>query len=472
MSWNSKLVIQSELLLFWVEALNIVIWGKQMKTIKNVLSVCLTIIVISACNNEADIANLGGESTGVSNSAESCGDEAYDRFIDNCKYDHCSAEEYKAHILEAGRVSVQDVKDNYAVDTEYLCNNPKNLFTFDNCEIIPFPNISDVSAVTFNESNLSCEEAWDIIKYWLDKWNLSDQVDMDKSVVDPSRRLKYGDEYHYALAKDVWDETTGSGLMLFDDDLCYIQMLGSGIGILSHGVITDYVGSKRGEKISRTLDPYDVFGEVEKSGSMEELQNETYTLIDGSTMSIKEASSALDGFYSFAEDLGCEISSVDVVKAEDRYYYRFNIRRVYRGVPLTVHHYGNISEYVHSLVMSGDVGKLYVADQSGVCAFFGMAGNPIITPLVEPQTQMLGVRDAMQIVYGIMSEDYQCNIDRIELCMGYYCQAEGNVGKPGIFVPTCWEFTGHSDVSGKNIKIDVDVLTGEIGFLEYWVNEE
>ena len=87
-----------------------------MKTIKNVLSVCLTIIVISACNNEADIANLGGESTGVSNSAESCEDEAYDRFIDNCKYDHCSAEEYQAHILEAGRVSVQDVKDNYAVD--------------------------------------------------------------------------------------------------------------------------------------------------------------------------------------------------------------------------------------------------------------------------------------------------------------------------------------------------------------------
>jgi hypothetical protein len=35
------------------------------------------------------------------------------------------------------------------------------------------------------------------------------------------------------------------------------------------------------------------------------------------------------------------------------------------------------------------------------------------------------------------------------------------------FLPPCWEFTGHSDVSGKTIKIDVDVLTGEIGFKEY-----
>ncbi len=424
--------------------------------------------LLCSCNTEEDIANLGGETTASSQTLPSdSSPEGYDHFIDNCKYDHYSAEEYQAHVLKDGRKPVSEVKEEYTSLIERMMSDPQNCFTFENTEVMPFPDISQVSAVVAKANSITCEDAWSIIEYWLDKWGLSDAVDMDTAVLDTKISKDRGEgEIPYALAKDVWSETTGDGFMILDTQHCYIQIVGSGIGILSHGVITDYVGSKRGEKISRTLDPYDAFGEVEKSGRLYELKDEAYELIDSSSITVGEAADIVYSFYASCNSEDQEIYSVDVVCAEDRYYYRFNTRQVFRGVPLTVHEPGHITEYVKKYYMGGELGKVYVAGKDEVCAFCGSTGQSTAEDLIEPQDMMLGPEEAMHIVYGIMSEDYRCNIDRIELCMACY-STPNDPDRPGTFMPTCWEFTGHSDVSGKTIKIDVDVLTGEVGFIEF-----
>ena len=429
--------------------------------------------LLCSCNTEEDIANLGGETTASSQTISSeTLPEGYDHFIDNCKYDHYSAEEYQAHVLKEGRKPVSEVKEEYTSLIERMMSDPQNCFTFENTEVMPFPDISQVSAVVAKANSITCEDAWSIIEYWLDKWGLSDAVDMDTAVLDTKISADRGEgELPFALAKDVWSETTGDGFMILDTQHCYIQIVGNGIGILSHGVITDYVGEKTGRTLSRTLDPYDFCDTIVKSGRLSDMKNESYELIDGSVITVGEAADIVYSFYTSCNSDEHEIVSVDVVRAEDRYYYRFNTRKVFRGVPLTAHMLGNISAYVHSYEMRGDIGKVYVAGKDEVCAFYGSTGHQTVRDLIEPQNEMLGPEDAMQLVYNIMSEDYQCNIDRIELCMGCY-RVSNDPDRPGTFMPTCWEFTGHSDVSGKNIKIDVDVLTGEVGFLEYWVNEE
>ena len=430
--------------------------------------------LLCACNTGDDIANLGGEtvtSETVSQNGGGYTDGVYAYFIDNCRYDHFSYDEYSAHILKENTQPITDVKNNYAEDAEWLCANPRNRFTFENCEIVQFPDVEELSAVTFNENNLTCDEAWALIQYWLDKWELTDKIDLDENVRDSNRVVKVNDKIVHALAKSVWDENDGSGFYLNDRGLCYIQMFGSGVGVLSHGVISDYVEAKTGAVSDKTADPYYIAGTVETGGSLQEMRDRSYELLDGKTVTVGEASEALNGFYTFSDGMDYEIYGVNVIKVEDRYVYEFLTRRVCRDIPLTVTHYGHISDYVHSYVMDGDMGKVYVADDSGVYAFFGAAGRPLIKELCEPQTNILGLKDAMQTVYGIMSMDYQCNIDRIELCMGYYRSAEeGSTGM--AFLPPCWEFTGHSDVSGKTIKIDVDVLTGEIGFKEYGMGND
>jgi len=441
------------------------------------LAVITGVFLLSACANETDIVNLGGttgsaevSSDGVQSSSSGKGkSNIEDYFIDNAKYDHLSADEYRLH-LKDGRRSITAVKENFAADTSYLIANSQNCFTFKDCEIIPFPDVDDVQAVTFREHNLTCDEAFDIIRYWLEKWGISDKVDLDASVRDS--KTPSGDpdpEKAYMLARDVWDKNDGAGFMFLNTELGYVQMSGSGVGILSHGVITDYYAKQNGQaegSISRTLDPYDVFGETVKSGSLKDLEDSSYVLLDGSEISVGDGVKVFDDFYSFAKDLDYEIYSVDVLKIVDRFVYKYNTRRVYRGVPIAIVHRGHTKDYVHSYRLTGDGGSIYVASPEELCAYYGFAGKPVIEPLCSPQTEIIDIKDAMETVYGIMSDDYQCNIDRIEFCMGYY-QAIDTEDNGRYFLTPCWEFSGHSDVSGYDISIFVDALTGELGFKEY-----
>ena len=436
--------------------------------------------MLDACANENDIANLGGEIESVTDTKTVQSESnniiktvPEDFFIDKAVYDHLSPVEYQKHFLD-DRIPVENVKKKYQDDVNYLIAHKKNAFTFDNCEIVPFPDVNEVQAVVFKENNLTCDEAFDIIRFWLDKWGLSDRVNLDKEVRDTKTFVENSESglSPYPLAKDVWDKNDGSAFELFRRDLCYIHMFGSGAGILSHGVIADYVGMKKGiakEDLSYTIDPYDFFGEVIKSGSLDELKDSAYMLLDGSEITIGEAQKAFEDFYSFTEGLDYEVYAVDVIKVEDRYVYKYKTRRVYKGVPIASDRLGHVVEHVKSFVMSGDQGSIYVASPKEICAFYGNAGRPVITELCNPQTEIVGIKDAMDIVYGLMSKDYRCNIDRIAFSMGCYRQTD--IEKDWInYLPPCWEFFGHSDVSGKDIRIYVDVLTGETAFKEYYEN--
>ena len=99
------------------------------------LAVITGVFLLSACANETDIVNLGGttgsaemSSDGVQSSSSGKGkSNIEDYFIDNAKYDHLSADEYRLH-LKDGRRSITAVKENFAADTSYLIANSKNCF--------------------------------------------------------------------------------------------------------------------------------------------------------------------------------------------------------------------------------------------------------------------------------------------------------------------------------------------------------
>ena len=447
-----------------------------MNKYKCIVIIASFVTILCACVSERDVSNLGEDTSAAAISTETEEDASKDStlFIDNVSYDHASSAEYTAHFMDC-RKPVDEVIENYETDCKYLADNPQNNFTFNSLALSKIPNISDVSAFLLNEKNCTCEEAFDIIRYWLGKWQLSGDIDLMNTVKDTNRAFKgvdpdNPDRNGYFYAKEVWDLNDGSGFMFIDHDLCYIQMMGNGVGILSHGIVYDYVVEKTdGKNADKTLDTYYLSDNAQtvESGTFDDMADKSYELIDGSINTVREAYDALDGFYHFTDGIGVDVYYVDVLEVYDRYVYCFHTRRTYDGIPFTSMGDGNYYPQLKKFLLEGDIGRLYVAKKGDVSAYLGFGARPIMTQLCEPQTEIIGVRDAMDIVYDVISNEYPCDIDSIELCMGYYKGVTPETAYLA-FVPTCWEFRGHSEISDKKIKIDVDVLTGEVGFVEYF----
>lgn len=372
-----------------------------------------------------------------------------------------------------GQISVQEYSSQYDLEVQELVSMETTGISFQDCEFRPFPEIECVEILACSDRNITAQEAVDVMEDWLEQIGLEDQVDVKTEIRDASAQLPRdeGRDYPYdypGVYEHFSKLSSGQGFFI-NTDQCYLQM-GNGFMQMSDGKIGRYMGSTG-------LAAFDAFGgnaeETVAEGSIDNLKGEEYEL-PGGRMSVQEGAEVTRRYllagtpYPYGEGIDVGVSDVRVFRLKDKYGYEFHTYRMFHGVPFATGRPGRINMFEADYQIEEEVNDSYVIDSSGVTAFSGYREAEELT-VVETNTRMLGIKEAVNRMKEQLAQNLTIDVEHAGLV---YCPIRyGQTEDDKKLAKLCWMFDGRNIMNNWQVRIYVDVVTGELYYYEYQEQE-
>lgn len=414
------------------------------------------VILLSACGSTEKNSDLISSADTEKNSVSYDVEQYQDRLADN-------------------RINLLEYREMYDAETDTIKGSSFDNIHFETCEFKAYPDAEQVGLLTETAHGISTQDAWDTIEKWLEKIGKRDEVDMEKEVgtiyIDMSEGeegIDIGEGLSCPLLYNHMDLETGAGAYLRRKD-CSILFNGNGIAAMSDGKMSGYLNSLGVD----TTAGNDAYGnnstDVVKEGTLSEMGEESWQLMDGE-LSVNEGAELVQEYitegkpYSCANGVTIDIPEVRVFRLGEVYGYDYTIRHRYNEIPFAYMIQGAYN-YPDDYYTVSDLENAYVADSTGVTAFYGNVESSKIEELLA-ETDIIGLERAVGLLGEKLAPHLNVTVDSVE--MVYFPLMYENNDEEIVF--PCWEFRGTNTVKDEKIWIYIDVLTGDIYY--YTLNGE
>lgn len=369
-------------------------------------------------------------------------------------------ENYKERMSEK-RVSISDAREGYAEEEQQIRNTEYENISFSNAEFEIFPECEEVSLLWQQTLVMTPQESWNYIEKQLEEIGKLDQVDMEKEVRVVTPELEWDDTkdapYCYPALAEHMDDITDAGGAYVDVKDCYVMAAGR----LADGKITAYLGADEHAEKEVYYDSY--AKDVETSGSLSELGDRSWPLISGEITVRQGADLVMDyfdgsGLTQPAEGVSLEVANVEVFHLKDVFGYYYQLRRIYNGLPVAFSKDASYQPLDTSYLAMEDCKDVFVADDTGVCAFSGTSERDTLTELYTDE-KILGAADAAELLSGKLASGVRMDVENVSLV--YEPLVEISEDADMALFP-CWRFAGENLVKDEELMVCVDAFTGDI----------
>ena len=369
-------------------------------------------------------------------------------------------ENYKERMSEK-RVPISDAREGYAEEEQQIRNTEYENISFSNAEFEIFPECEEVSLLWQQTLVMTPQESWNYIEKQLEEIGKLDQVDMEKEVRVVTPELEWDDTkdapYCYPALAEHMDYITDAGGAYMDVKDCYVMAAGR----LADGKITAYLGADEHAEKEVYYDSY--AKDVETSGSLSELGDRSWPLISGEITVRQGADLVMDyfdgsGLTQPAEGVSLEVANVEVFHLKDVFGYYYQLRRIYNGLPVAFSKDASYQPLDTSYLAMEDCKDVFVADDTGVCAFSGTSERDTLTELYTDE-KILGAADAAELLSGKLASGVRMDVENVSLV--YEPLVEISEDADMALFP-CWRFAGENLVKDEELMVCVDAFTGDI----------
>lgn len=369
-------------------------------------------------------------------------------------------ENYKERMSEK-RVPISDAREGYAEEEQQIRNTEYENISFSNAEFEIFPECEEVSLLWQQTLVMTPQESWNYIEKQLEEIGKLDQVDMEKEVRVVTPELEWDDTkdapYCYPALAEHMDDITDAGGAYMDVKDCYVMAAGR----LADGKITAYLGADEHAEKEVYYDSY--AKDVETSGSLSELGDRSWPLISGEITVRQGADLVMDyfdgsGLTQPAEGVSLEVANVEVFHLKDVFGYYYQLRRIYNGLPVAFSKDASYQPLDTSYLAMEDCKDVFVADDTGVCAFSGTSERDTLTELYTDE-KILGAADAAELLSGKLASGVRMDVENVSLV--YEPLVEISEDADMALFP-CWRFAGENLVKDEELMVCVDAFTGDI----------
>ncbi len=369
-------------------------------------------------------------------------------------------ENYKERMSEK-RVPISDAREGYAEEEQQIRNTEYENISFSNAEFEIFPECEEVSLLWQQTLVMTPQESWNYIEKQLEEIGKLDQVDMEKEVRVVTPELEWDDTkdapYCYPALAEHMDDITDAGGAYVDVKDCYVMAAGR----LADGKITAYLGADEHAEKEVYYDSY--AKDVETSGSLSELGDRSWPLISGEITVRQGADLVMDyfdgsGLTQPAEGVSLEVANVEVFHLKEVFGYYYQLRRIYNGLPVAFSKDASYQPLDTSYLAMEDCKDVFVADDTGVCAFSGTSERDTLTELYTDE-KILGAADAAELLSGKLASGVRMDVENVSLV--YEPLVEISEDADMALFP-CWRFAGENLVKDEELMVCVDAFTGDI----------
>lgn len=372
-----------------------------------------------------------------------------------------------------GQILISEYSAQYDLDTQELTDMEETGISFQNCVFQPFPAISQVEVLARSDRNITVQEALDVMNDWLRDIGLEEQVDVKTEIRDASAQLPRDESKAYpydypGVYEHLSELNSGQGFFI-NTNQCYLQM-GNGFMQMSDGKIGRYMEDTGSAA-------FDAFGgnaeETVAEGSISALGEEEYEL-PGGRMSIREGAELTREYmlagtpYPYGKNIDVAVSDVRVFQLKDTYGYEFHTYRIYQNIPFATTSPGYRNTFEADYQIDEEENASYVIDDSGVTAFCGYREAEELT-VIETYSYMLGMKEAVKRMQEELSQNLRLHVEDAGLV---YCPIRFGEGEDEKQARVCWMFDGKNTVNNWRVRVYVDVITGELYYYEYQIQEE
>ncbi len=366
--------------------------------------------------------------------------------------------DYKNRLLE-NRVPISEYREDYKLETERIRNADYENLSFSSAEFADFPDGEEVSLLKEEELVVAPQESWDLIGQWLEETGKSDQVDMEKEVRIHTSEAGWQEDreypYNYPALAEHMDLKDGRGAFISTRDCHYMVYYD-----MADGKMTEYLGKDE-------LAIYEVekvyTGDIEASGTLEEIGAQSYPLISGE-LTIQEGADLLTDYFDHgtvttpADGVTLGVEKVNVFHLGDVYGYEYLTHRIYKGIPVSCQVYGGFQLVGCPYLPAEDSKYVYIVDDTGVSAY---RGNSECMPLTELYTdsRIMGVEDAAQLLSEKLASGLRMDVEKLSMVYAPYDAETDNSDR--MLLPS-WKFEGTNHTKGEKLVAYVDVLTGDL----------
>ncbi len=372
-------------------------------------------------------------------------------------------------------VTVKWEKDNYQQECDTIKNKEYTNISFDDCVFEQFPDITEFTELTPEESTITPQMAVDELTKEITRLKLSDEYPPDKTIRVIGDKIVYDnednpEEQNYALAVDCMDSATGNGFYIAEDKICCI-MGKYGFGRLVDGRLGYYLEKNKNlsmdaeASLSYLEDEYP----ITRTYKYEDIDDTENTMLDDSKLSIKDAADMAVKYieagnpYPVADGVSAIATEVQVLECDGRCAYEVYIARQYNNIPFSAAKFGNFrTEAGSAYSINEDIIRVYIADSLGVCAY---DGDNASEPLIEAEkhnSSMISLENAADIASEAMGPELKLNFTRVGLrYIKLISTAEENDNGT---CKACWMFRGTNNSNTEYASVYVDAVTGEVYF--------
>ena len=422
-----------------------------MKKIRICLLTSVCMLCLAGCNSQMT-EDITGQKASPAESGETAGDELSEFTID----------------FVSGRINITEYKSRYGDEIKEVKESDFENLSFQDCEMMPLGDFEKVGIYRLYSDDIGVDESIECVKNWLEKIGCGD-TDLEKELRDASGQYERDESreypYDYVGVYDHYPEFDSGCGFFINTDRCYIQMGKDGIYSMSDGSIANYLDSGK-------IPAMDALGVSEENivdkGSVSEKSGDVWKLADGK-MSVGDAAEVVKNYFEagtprkMASGVSVDVPEVEVFELNGKYGYAFAVRRIYKGVPFAYADTGGRSYYSAEYSVTGDMKTAYIINHDTVGAFTGYSEATLLEGLMEEQTEILGLKDAVSLLNDFFAAKVKLEADKAELayCICRYDENERQIAYP------CWGFEGTNATNEQKMRAFVNVLSGDVYYYAY-----
>ena len=334
--------------------------------------------------------------------------------------------------------------------------------------------------MTPSTEEISVEDTITEIKHWLksiEKENVVNlKADLGVDLWGSEGELRDGEASIHLNDWDVPlfynridDLTSGEGAVIWRPD-CYMGMGQTGMTQMSDGKVSAYL-REHGfpDNMAGDIISMDGVGDLIASGSVEELSASSFSLLDRD-LSVKEGAEIAEKYYAamgalkHPEGIQYKATAVEIYQLGDVHLYRYHVQRTYHNIPITMSESGHYQFY-SGYALANEKTYAYVADSKSVTAFSGTPYNEDLDPLLS-EDSLISLADATDILDDSLASQINATIDSVSLTyLPLTFQISEDTFETIMF--PCWKFDGTNRTKDEQVKLYVDVLTGDVYYYGY-----
>ncbi len=420
-----------------------------MKALKSSVVLVILLACITGCgtNIEEDIAGSDSSATEAATVTEDEALQYNDNFSEN-------------------RINIAEYQKVYTEETDTVRDGAYDNLRFSDAEFASIDGVETVGIYRLYSGKLGAEESAEIVKNWLESIGCDD-IDLERELRDASGQYESGSEeypYDYPAVFDYYPEFESGHGFFINTNQCYIQMGNDGIYSMSDGSITgllNYDGLAAMDALGINEENIVDRGLVARKGDDE-------WELPGGSMSVNEASEVVKDYFEMGtpfqnpDGISVDTPEVEVFTLNDKYGYAFKVRRIYKGVPFAYADGGMRTYYSSDYEIVEDIKTAYIIYDDTVAAYTGYSDAELIEGLIEEQTEMLGLSDAVILLDDFLADQVVVEVSGVNLV---YCTCVDGAGNK-IAYP-CWQFEGVNQTNNQIMRFYVNTLSGEIYYYSY-----